>query len=563
MAKKVYRNNKKKHGSTGKKIFIGLSLVALVGGVVALALHYSFENDKRVPAPSTSNSSSSTKSARRLSQQVVYPDLDITNLVDGREMDGVSKDSVNLSLESNVDHQILVITFDSIFNGNTHFDSNGTQLYHFDLEQGSFVDFLEQIDFNYSDYTFDIKIRTIEPANSEILYFNYLTGNFEQNNKCLSATFCANSYSGLKDGIEFQYTYSSESLVPSFWFKTTGNIESVYIAFGADSALPFSDKTISDYLDIYLDRINFGSENGFFVKHAYDRTLTYPSGVFSIGGEKELFIDYKTAPTLDEIVDQIKVADYSGAKLEVLSSDYDPESVGEYTVELKASDTAGNISTLTLKLKVFDYQPKLRAKSGNSTDITIGYSRLKNWDMITSLFEAYDYNKASLPIAIKNAGGLKFNKVGTYHPVLSATDSAGREVTLTLTVTITDDLPPVFIFSDNLCFTSKEKPLTIADLERTILLSNKLSSDQINSIDIYENTYTENSRKVGEYSIGYQIDMLSSEKRAGTLKVKVIADEINIEERTPWIKFWDNIDTAWTEFWIKLGNLIRLRGWTL
>jgi predicted small lipoprotein YifL len=119
-------------------------------------------------------------------------------------------------------------------------------------------------------------------------------------------------------------------------------------------------------------------------------------------------------------------------------------SPGEYDVVLTITDYAGNVSTQTVKFRIFDDQetdrPTLEQKAGVDIDLVVGTTLITvDW---SDYFNATDtlggstaYDIAS-EITLIDYGDFDNSTVGSYDVTLSVSDYAGNETTLVVTINI-------------------------------------------------------------------------------------------------------------------------------
>ena len=239
---------------------------------------------------------------------------------------------------------------------------------------------------------------------------------------------------------------------------------------------------------------------------------------------------------------------------------------GTHTVAVTVADSSGNSATANFSLSVTDGTAPVIARrdsSDVSTVIKIGVSRtftLTKAEFL-QIFKATDNIDGDLSANLDVEGDFIGNKVGNYSVKVVCSDKSGNKGSVTATVQVIADLPPVFILSDILVQATTAQPLTTADLS-SVVTNGILSGKTVTACSVNAGTYIGNENVAGDYTITYDATVASgtkSVKRAVatndvqgsfTLRVTKATDEEADTEKTHWY-------TPIAEFFQKLGNWFR------
>ena len=175
--------------------------------------------------------------------------------------------------------------------------------------------------------------------------------------------------------------------------------------------------------------------------------------IYQDGSSISYKVNYDNRISLDEIKKGITAYDYYDKKelttntiLDEYSSAVENNKLGTFSVKLNATDSANNVSTISLFLKIEDLTAPIL--KGN-TNIEIHYTDLPSTDYIdlSSYVQGYDnYDGAiALDESLKNHMMKKFTSE-TINVTL--TDSSGNIGGGSIILTITDKIPPVIEGND-------------------------------------------------------------------------------------------------------------------
>lgn len=267
--------------------------------------------------------------------------------------------------------------------------------------------------------------------------------------------------------------------------------------------------------------------------------------------------------------------------------------VGTHTLAVTATDSSGNTGVKSFSLTVKDnVAPVVSRVDGGSGTIQIGLSRLLDLDdeVVLSMFTATDAVDGDVSSSLYIDGTTLPTKVGTYSLKISAKDKSGNIGSLTVSVTINADLPPVLILGDTLIYASGEDPLTDAQVKTAVkaaiggaftgstaslldplkgqLMAKvnagvsaqaKEAADlvgdvTVTDISVDDSEYLANSTINGEYPVSYVATLEDASGNTavtqGTITFKVTDGTDADEDDTSDLSFWDKV----VQFFQKIAN---------
>lgn len=220
---------------------------------------------------------------------------------------------------------------------------------------------------------------------------------------------------------------------------------------------------------------------------------------------------------------------------------------GKYNLILVSADRSLNAKRYEFVVDVYDgTAPVFSRKNGQISDpITLGYSESLNYDInnIIDLFEATDSIDGKCDIYLKS-GKLKMI-LGSQVLVLAAKDKTNNESSLSIVVTVVNDIPPIFILSDKIIQTSPAKPLTLEQIQQ-VLENHILKNNYVKNLNIDASEYLDNSNTEGEYIINYSYLNNNDEKVEDTFEIIVKGDS---QRKVAKVSIWTKIRIFFEKLW--------------
>ncbi len=145
---------------------------------------------------------------------------------------------------------------------------------------------------------------------------------------------------------------------------------------------------------------------------------------------------------LDYFIISDNADEYNDITIEVNSSSFDINSVGEYTIFVSATDTSNNITTEELHTTVVDTTNPIIIVNPDNLPTTVGVNTtIPDW---TTYFLITDngYSNNELTISIDSTN-FNINVLGEYTITIAVTDGSSNTTTEYLTISVVDTIAPV------------------------------------------------------------------------------------------------------------------------
>ena len=221
-------------------------------------------------------------------------------------------------------------------------------------------------------------------------------------------------------------------------------------------------------------------------------------------------ISIPTAIATDDIDQRVNV---------IITQNVDFNNVGDYTVTYQATDTAGNIATATITIKVTavaDTTPPVITIAGYNNDDTIQTTRTKSIPIPT----ATATDQVDGTVNVVRSGTVDFNTVGNYIITYKAIDNANNTATATVTIQVIEDDPPVITIvghnNGDTLQTTRTKLISIPTATAT---------DQVDRTVNVVRSGTVDFNTVGSYTITYTARDSANNTATATVTIQVIEDD--------------------------------------
>jgi len=212
------------------------------------------------------------------------------------------------------------------------------------------------------------------------------------------------------------------------------------------------------------------------------------------------------------------------SQIQILSDAYTgfENIVGEYVVQLKATDSSGNFSLFSLTVIVKDED--LPTLTGNDEVVVSVSSQKTINDIIQENYVATDQYDGNLGIiaAIDNYTASS-SITGSYSVTLEASDSSGNMTSKVITVTVVDNGAPVLNGSQNISF-YMSNPTTLDTIFNSLDISDNYDLKSELVIVKMLDQFSGNEGNVGQYQVDYQVTDTSNNSSLITIYIDVIDD---------------------------------------
>ena len=210
--------------------------------------------------------------------------------------------------------------------------------------------------------------------------------------------------------------------------------------------------------------------------------------------------------------------------LRVKTNDYNANynRVGIYNIVFEAEDESGNTKTHTVAVTVRDdvaptfTGPETILKAASETLTT---------NAIKALYTANDNVDGNITsrITIQSDGYTGHGATkGVYTIVFVVADIATNSTTHTLTITVEDDIPPVFFVDNYFIKISQMENLTNEQIVNLLVVAGKIDNTVDRTITFMNNSYTGNEENVGMYPITIKVTSTNGEEDIINIAVQVL-----------------------------------------
>lgn len=240
--------------------------------------------------------------------------------------------------------------------------------------------------------------------------------------------------------------------------------------------------------------------------------ITKPSNAITVGNSKTLsdsqILAYFSATdnysSNEKITLTLTRNDYKGKE----------NKVGTYSIIVKATDEAGNYSSVETSIKVVDdTKPTLTASNKTQPNNV----KLSQSDLL-ALFTAADDTSSNITKKITADNyTANYNKKGNYTVTCRATDEAGNYVDKTITISVVDKVNPTI---NNVTKTT-EYSNKITDFKSLFTYSDDTSAKDNITFEIISDGYTATYNKKGEYIVKAKVTDEAGNSATGTLTITV------------------------------------------
>lgn len=231
------------------------------------------------------------------------------------------------------------------------------------------------------------------------------------------------------------------------------------------------------------------------------------------------------------------------------SSNYNK--VGSYTVVYSAKDKSGNEGLFNVTINVID---DVKPVFNGIKTILKGQSEILTVTDIVKDITVNDAVDGALNFTVKtdNFTG-NGAKTGVYTIVLEAVDNAGNIATHTITVTVADNIPPVYFVDNYFITVSESLTLTRQDIIDLLVASGQLEITTNTVVNFTLNEYEGNESQIGTYAISLEAKSLSGLEEVYNVAVLVEADEtgdlIEVDDTNIFQDVWN-----WVKSPVKNGS---------
>ena len=173
--------------------------------------------------------------------------------------------------------------------------------------------------------------------------------------------------------------------------------------------------------------------------------------------------------------------------------------IGSYQVVFNSIDNSNNKGLHTTTFNVID---DVAPVWSGATTIVKNATEILTVNEIKSRVTATDYIDGVLPHIIKTDGYTdNAFKVGSYQVVFEATDASGNKSTKTVTISVVDNIPPVFFVDNYWINVGTDTILTQQQIIDLLIATNQIEVGQQTEVQFLVNEYESNEEVPGVYAM--------------------------------------------------------------
>jgi uncharacterized repeat protein (TIGR02543 family) len=281
--------------------------------------------------------------------------------------------------------------------------------------------------------------------------------------------------------------------------ETDGDITSS-ITKTSDTYTP-NKNTVGDWQIVYSATDSSNNTTTFTV-HVFVRDVVAPE---VDPGDTELVLSYTTPITAatypdDEFTMSDNYYDVEDLIITIISDNYTANKLipGTYTIVYEIMDPSDNATYIEIEITVIDdIGPVFTGPTQITTTISSGLT-LGNILQQYAAVDAIDGNLTAQIQVITNTFSANRHLAGDYLIVLRSTDSSGNITNHEITVTVSDNVAPVFFVTAAFISVAESITLTLEDIIRILYVTGQIDTLDVN---VELNTYSGNSSTPGSYTM--------------------------------------------------------------
>ncbi len=240
--------------------------------------------------------------------------------------------------------------------------------------------------------------------------------------------------------------------------------------------------------------------------------------------------------------------------------------LGSYIITYRVADAAGNVTEFQITVLVVDVTAPM---FGGVESIRVPYPAVLTPAAIRDEINASDNYDGDLSDEIVlQTDGYSANAatIGSYEVVFSVADSSGNAAYKTVTIEVIDETAP--IFSGPATYTiGYDNPLTVATIASALTVMDDYDADLTAAITVKSDGYSAHMKKIGAYSIIFQVADSSGNVSEYTVLVNVV-DSIGpvVYVDASIVRVYNSTVLTITDFTtllIRAGELPRAEGYTV
>ncbi len=223
--------------------------------------------------------------------------------------------------------------------------------------------------------------------------------------------------------------------------------------------------------------------------------------------------------------------------------------LGTYTIVFEVSDSSGNKATFSKQIEVIDDIPPMISGPTTITKPTGSILTVANIKSELTASDVKDGNRTSyITVKEDNYTG-RGDRVGSYTIIFEVADTKGNKATHTVTVNVTDDIPPVWYVKDGASIVlSSGMSLNRTQIISLLEATGQISVSSTSQITFFQDEYSGNESTAGVYMMGFNFQDASGNESVHNFAITVLEDDntdpITVEPTTDFLTaLWNFIKT--------------------
>lgn len=200
--------------------------------------------------------------------------------------------------------------------------------------------------------------------------------------------------------------------------------------------------------------------------------------------------------------------------------------LGTYSVVFSVKDTAGNEGTFTKQIEVIDDVAPTWSGPATLTKPTTAVLTINDIIQQLTATDAKEGNVSASIVAISDNYSGKGHLVGSYTVVFEASDSKGNKSTHTVTITVNDNIAPIWYIQDGVSIVLPQSvQLTHQQIVDILIASGQLQTGATTSYTFPVDEYSGNENLPGVYAMQVKSRSTNGNEYLHTFAITVMDDE--------------------------------------
>jgi|GEM_PF-1893812 len=200
--------------------------------------------------------------------------------------------------------------------------------------------------------------------------------------------------------------------------------------------------------------------------------------------------------------------------------------LGTYTIVFEVTDSSGNKSTFSKQVEVIDDIAPMFSGPTSITKPTESILTVNDIKGDITASDVKDGNRTSY-ITVKEDNYTGYgDRVGSYTIIFEVADTKGNIATHTVTVSVTDDIPPVWYIKDGASIVlSAGMSLNRTQIISLLEATGQISVSSTSQITFFQDEYSGNEETAGVYMMGFNFEDASGNESTHNFAITVLEDE--------------------------------------